>query len=106
MLCTLFGQLWDVDNLESANDHHNIVLNYLGFIIQRSALALISPYFSSLCGSICKSQFLLMFISSNVNGVVNYRFTINVGPVSRIVISNKPNDVNFSKVILFYVFYV
>lgn len=52
-------QLWDVDNLESANDHHNIVLNYLGFIIQR--------------------------------------FTINVGPVSRIVISNKPNDVNFSK---------
>ncbi|KAI8552217.1 hypothetical protein RHMOL_Rhmol06G0249000 [Rhododendron molle] len=53
-------QLWDVDNLETANDHHNIVLNYLGFIIQR--------------------------------------FTINVGPVSRIVISNKPNDVNISKI--------
>ena len=30
-----FGQLWDVDNLESSHGHHNIVLNYLGFIIQR-----------------------------------------------------------------------
>jgi len=52
-------QLWDVDNLESANDHHNIVLNYLGLIIQR--------------------------------------FTINAGPVSRIVISNELNDVNILK---------
>ncbi|GFZ05384.1 hypothetical protein Acr_17g0009560 [Actinidia rufa] len=31
-------QLWDVDNLESSHGHHNIVLNYLGFIIQRIAV--------------------------------------------------------------------
>ncbi|KAL6999851.1 hypothetical protein U1Q18_001007 [Sarracenia purpurea var. burkii] len=52
-------QLWDVDKLETMSDHHNIVLNYLGFIIQS--------------------------------------FTINVGPVSSIVISNKLNDVNILK---------
>ncbi|KAF5960643.1 hypothetical protein HYC85_001852 [Camellia sinensis] len=49
-------QSWEVANLESTGGHHNIVLNYLGFIIQ------------------C--------------------FTINVGSVSSIVISNKLNDVN------------
>ncbi|XP_059661289.1 uncharacterized protein LOC132307513 isoform X2 [Cornus florida] len=53
-------QLWEVDNLESWNCHHNIVLSYLGFIIQR--------------------------------------FTINVGPVSSIVISNKLNNVKILEI--------
>ncbi|THF95303.1 hypothetical protein TEA_016845 [Camellia sinensis var. sinensis] len=52
-------QSWEVANLESTGGHHNIVLNYLGFIIQ------------------C--------------------FTINVGSVSSIVISNKLNDANILK---------
>ncbi|KAF8409776.1 hypothetical protein HHK36_005855 [Tetracentron sinense] len=28
-------QIWDVDDLESDNDHHNIVLNYRNFLFQR-----------------------------------------------------------------------
>ncbi|XP_057461184.1 uncharacterized protein LOC130751607 isoform X2 [Actinidia eriantha] len=36
-------QLWDVDNLESSHGHHNIVLNYLGFIIQRIAVNVGGP---------------------------------------------------------------
>ncbi|KAL7185988.1 hypothetical protein ACSBR2_027858 [Camellia fascicularis] len=53
-------QSWEVANLESMGGHHNIVLNYLGFIIQ------------------C--------------------FTINVGSVSSIIISNKLNVVNILKI--------
>ncbi|XP_057505992.1 uncharacterized protein LOC130789283 [Actinidia eriantha] len=48
-------QLWDVDNLESSNGHHNIVLNYLGFIIQRIAVN-VGPVSS-------------IVVSNNLNGV-------------------------------------
>ncbi|XP_052178263.1 uncharacterized protein LOC127792022 isoform X2 [Diospyros lotus] len=52
-------QLWEVDNLKNMNGQRNMVLNYLGFIIQR--------------------------------------LTVNVGPVSHMVVSNELNDVNILK---------
>lgn len=88
MTCLLFLQLWEVDDLQNRNGHHNIVLNYHGFISQRFLLL----YFS-----LSKTNMSEMFhIYSYI--VLICSLTLNTGQGSSTFVANKLNDMNISKV--------